>query len=372
MRVGVDLSMLVYQGSGVATYTFNAAKALLTYDHDNEYVFFYASLRRPAHFTYLKALRALGANIVEVPLPSRALRLLWNRLHLLPVEWFIGKVDVFFSSDYLRPPLLSGTKGITTVHDLIWYKYPQFHNGDIVASHARKMAKLIKYKDTILVDSFSSERDLFQYYPQLERSKVHVVYPGVDDRFTSKPTSLVNQVLSKYSLPRKPYLIYIGAIEPRKNLDQAIRVFAELIKNKSYHDYHFVIAGRAGWKNAHIHALVNELRLTSRVLFPGFVEESDIPALYSGAAACLYLSEYEGFGLPPLEAAKSGTPTLLYRHSSLSELFPLNYPYAKKGQELSTLRKLIKSGHQLPLSSYAAKFSWESFADKFAKIAQSL
>lgn len=370
MIVGIDLSMLVYQGSGVATYTFNAAKALLTYDHENEYVFFYASLRRPAHFTYLAELKKLGATIIEVPIPSRLLRLIWNRFHLLPVEWFIGKVDVFFSSDYLRPPLLPGTKGMTTVHDLIWHKFPQFHTEDIITSHARKMAKLVQYGDTILVDSQSSLSDLHTIYPEIPLSHIHVVYPGVDDRFSPKSPAKVKQVLAKYSLPPDPYLIYIGAIEPRKNLDLAIRVFSDLIKRPPYTQFNFIIAGRAGWKNQHIRALVKKLKLSTRVLFPGFVEEGDIPALYAGAKVCLYLSSYEGFGLPPLEAAKSGTPTLLYRNSSLKEIFPATYPYAKEGSELATLIRLIATGRALPLSDYAQKFSWKLFAEEFVKIAK--
>lgn len=362
MRIGFDLSMLVYQGSGVATYTFNAAKALLQYDHTNDYVFFYASLRRPAHFTYLADLKKLGAKIIEIPLPSRLLRLIWNRFHLLPVEWFIGKVDLFFSSDYLRPPLLPGTKGLTTVHDLIWHKFPQFHNGDIVASHARKMAKLIRFGDTIIVDSRSSRDDLLAIYPMIPTSSVHVIYPGVSEIFTNR----------KHPSPKKNYLVYVGAIEPRKNLDRAIRIFADLIKIKKYANFRFLIGGRAGWKNEHIYRLVTQLGLTGKVIFLGYVKDADLPALYQGASVCMYLSEYEGFGLPPLEAAACGTPTLLYAHSSLKELFPTSYPYAQEGSELATLIKLIQSGRQLPLAQYAARFSWQLFATEFVKITTSL
>ena len=86
----------------------------------------------------------------------------------------------------------------------------------------------------------------------------------------------------------------------------------------------------------------------------------------------MYLSEYEGFGLPPLEAAASGTPTLLYHNSSLKEIFPSSYPYAKEGDELPTLIKLIKSGDKLPLKQYASKFSWEQFTKNFVKITSSL
>lgn len=358
MKIGIDLSMLVYQGSGVATYTFNAAKSLLQYDHKNEYVFFYASLRRPRNFRYLSDLRALGAKIVEVPIPSRILRLIWNRFHFLPVEWFIGKVDLFFSSDYLRPPLLPGTKGLTTVHDLIWHKFPQFHNGDIVVSHARKMKKLIKYGDNIIVDSNSSRRDLLQIYPEISPSHVHVVYPGISE-------SLM-QVRPNFK--KKNYLIYVGAIEPRKNIDRAITVFADLIKIKKYSNFLFLLGGRAGWKNEHIYQLVKTLGLNEKVIFLGYVSDNDLPKLYGQARVCLYLSEYEGFGLPPLEAAACKTPSLLYKHSSLSELFPSTYPYAKKGQELETLIKLIEVGDKLPFPKYIQKFSWKSFVQKFVRM----
>jgi len=120
MKIGIDITMLVYTGSGVANYTFNLVKNLLKIDKENEYRLFYSSFRRPKNFYYLNELKRLGGKIYEYRFPPTLLQLWWSKLNIIPVEWFIGKVDAYFSSDFLRPPLLKGTKGITTVHDLTW------------------------------------------------------------------------------------------------------------------------------------------------------------------------------------------------------------------------------------------------------------
>ncbi len=368
MKIGVDLSMLVYAGSGVATYTLNFAQELLKRQSSNNYVFFYSSLRKPKNFTYLNVLRDFGANIKELPLPTSAIRFLWNKHSLLPVEALIGKVDFYHSSDYLRPPLLPGTKGITTIHDLTWKLFPQYHTEDVIRHHERKLERTIKYQDIIIVDSQNTEHDLLKLYPMIDEKKVHIIYLGIDDRFQKvSDTKKIASVLSKYSIPNTKYLLYVGAIEPRKNLPVAINVYNELLKDKKYSDYHFVIAGRAGWKNESVYQLVKELNLEDRIHFIGFVEDIDLPTLYSGASVFIYLSLYEGFGLPPLEAAACGTPSLIYRNSSLAESFPNEYPFAEKGNELKTLINLIENPERIKLS-FVTKYSWKNYVNNFLAV----
>src|SRR3989344_2619390 len=125
MKIGIDITMLIYQGSGVANYTYNLVKNLLQYDKENEYRLFYSSFHEQKSSEYLKEFEKLGAKIYPYHFPFKFLQFCWEKINIMPVEWFIGKVDVFFSSDFLRPLLLPGTKGITTVHDLIWKIFPQ-------------------------------------------------------------------------------------------------------------------------------------------------------------------------------------------------------------------------------------------------------
>ncbi|OGK14745.1 hypothetical protein A3H80_04575 [Candidatus Roizmanbacteria bacterium RIFCSPLOWO2_02_FULL_37_19] len=376
MKIGIDLSMLVYAGSGVATYTFNLAKSLLKYGPDHEYRFFYSSFRRPLNFYYLKELQRSGARITELKLPASTVRFLWNSHHIFPIEWFMGKVDVFHSSDYLRPPLLRRTKGITTIHDLTWKLFPHYHTPNVISHHERKLARTIRYKDTIIVDSQNTKRDLLNCYPRVDENRIHVIYLGIDERYNPVTDKRkIKDVLTKYSIPFGPaqgglntqYLLYVGAIEPRKNLDTAIQVFAQLIKDPDYQDYLFLIAGRAGWKNEHIFSLIKKLGLEKKVIFIGFVKDHDLPALYSGASSLVYLSLYEGFGLPPLEAARCGTPSLIYRNSSLAETFPKNYPFAHEGRELEILKTILSKPEHINLS-FVSKFTWQAYCEKFLHV----
>jgi hypothetical protein len=180
--------MLVYQGSGVANYTYNLVKSLLTYHKEHEYRLFYSSLRRPQDFHSLTSLVLLGAKLYSFRLPTRMLRIIWNRWEILPVEYLIGKVDVIFTSDYLRPPLLQGTRCITTIHDLTWRIYPELHDQGVLTT-IRKMERTLAHHDTIIVDSKSTKDDNARLYPKVKaNNEIHIfiqVFRHVFD--SSKP-----------------------------------------------------------------------------------------------------------------------------------------------------------------------------------------
>lgn len=376
MKIGIDASMLVYQGSGVASYTFNLIKSLLKYAPQNEYRVFYSSRRVPSDTRKaLSELSKLGAKIYKYPFPPWLLKILWNKFQILPVEWLIGKVEYYHSSDFLRPPLLRGTKGVTTIHDLTWKIFPQFHTKGIVQAHAKKIELTIKSRDSIICDSKNTKNDLLRLYPGIKRAnKVEVIYLGIDDKYkVIKDQKKISNVLNRYDLKYPAnYLLYVGAIEPRKNLGRSIQVFKSLIEDKKYSDFKFLIIGRAGWKNEKVFKLIKDLKLEKKVKFVGYVGNNDLVYFYNAAKVLIYLSLYEGFGLPPLEAAKCAMPTLLYKNSSLKEVFGENYEYAKKGKETSTLKTLLINRSALNLKKYPERFSWEKtckeYIDLFSKL----
>lgn len=365
MIIGIDVSMLVYKGSGVATYTYNLVKNLLKYDKKNEYRLFYSSFRRPPDFYFIKEFRKLGAKVCDYRFPPRVLKLFWNKWHILPVEWLIGKVDIYHSSDFLRPPLLKGTSGITTIHDLTWKLFPQYHTQDVITAHENKLKKTIKFKDKIIVDSQNTKKDLYKCFPKIKNNQVSVIYPGVGDEFKKiRDSARIKKALKKYRLPYPDdYLLYVGAIEPRKNLITAIKVFNKLIQDKNYSNFKFLIVGRAGWKNESVFNLIKDLKLEKKVIFVGYVNDVDLPYFYNAARIFIYLSLYEGFGLPPLEAAKCKTPSLIYKNSSLKEIFPENYPFAKKKYELSTTKELLTDKSRINFE-FVKKYSWKRYCQK--------
>ncbi len=371
MIIGIDISMLVYQGSGVATYTTNLVEALLHYYPQHTYKLFYSSLRRPPDLIpILTDLRKKGALVYDYRLPPRILKFAWNKSYILPVEWLIGKVDVFHSSDFLRPPLFKGTKSITTIHDLTWKLFPEYHTPDIIKSHEMKLKRTIALGDIIIVDSENTKTDLYKLYPKAKKNNtVEVLFLGIDERYKKvSDKNQIKKVMKKYVLDSdKKYLLYVGAIEPRKNVDRSIKVFAELIQKKKFADYEYIIAGRAGWKNEHVFNTAEDYGVKNKVHFIGYVENEDLPFLYNSAQCLMYLSSYEGFGLPPLEAAKCGIPTLLYKNSSLQEIMPSHYPFAKEGTEVETLIEVLRKKH----GNHDFKVdipSWKTYADLFMKI----
>jgi len=380
MKIGIDVSMLVYVGSGVATYTYNLTKALLLLDKNNEYHLFYSSLRRPSDFKLLEELKKLGANIHSYRFPPKLLKFWWSKLHIIPIELFTGKMDYFHTSDFLRPPLLKGTAGMTTVHDLTWKIFPEWHTKEVVASHQRKLNKTIKYGDIIICPSENTKKDLLKLFPDSRNNKIFVIPEGVDQKFKPvKDRITIHKALSKYRLD-KPYIIYIGAIEPRKNLIRLIKAYRLLINEKNFKidsgRLSLVIGGRAGWKNRDVYDLVETLGLKDKVIFTGYVGEKDLPALYSAAECCCYVSLYEGFGLPPLEAQACGCPVVTSDNSSIKEVVDNSAVLVDPENEEEIKNGIVKAisekdTYKVKGSNNSGKYKWETTAKEFLKLTMS-
>lgn len=178
MRIGIDISQMVHEGTGVAVYVRTLVQALISMDTNNEYVLFGASFRKKRIFyDFYKTLPHDRVQLVTVAIPPTVLEILWNRFHVIPVEKFIGPVDIFWSSDWTQPPL-SGAKGVTTIHDLTPLKFPKEMDAGIVAAHTRRLSWVQKECNMILCDSQSTKKDVMELL-HIAEEKLHVVYPGV-------------------------------------------------------------------------------------------------------------------------------------------------------------------------------------------------
>lgn len=173
MKIGIDISQIVHEGTGVAVYVRRMVDELLT-DKKNEYILFGASLRRRGEFKKFVKNRA---TLVVVPIPPTVLDMLWNVLHIVPVEWFIGRVDVFWSSDWTQPPLRKAL-GVTTVHDLTTMRFPSEMDSRIVRTHARRLYWVKKECAAIFCDSESTKKDVIDLLG-ISKNILHVVYPGL-------------------------------------------------------------------------------------------------------------------------------------------------------------------------------------------------
>lgn len=185
MKIGIDISQLAYPKTGVATYLRNLVQGLVRKDTQNEYILFYSSLRRKLENTF----DSKNVTIRQFKLPPTVLDIVWNKLHIIPIETFIGPVDVFISSDWTQPP--SKAKKATILYDLIVYKHPEeTHNQtqfsfknfilspNIVASQKRRLHWVTKEVDKILCISQATKKDAEEIL-HIPENRLAVVYPGL-------------------------------------------------------------------------------------------------------------------------------------------------------------------------------------------------
>lgn len=176
MKIGIDISQIVHEGTGVATYVKHIVAALVRRFPEHEYVLFGASLRkRGAFLAYANNLPAI--RLVTIPLPPTVLEIVWNRLHIFPIEWFTGPLDVFWSSDWTQPPL-ARARGVTTIHDLSVFKFPKESHEKIVATQRRKLALSAKTCSAFFCDSEATKKDAHELLG-ITHQKLYVVYPGL-------------------------------------------------------------------------------------------------------------------------------------------------------------------------------------------------
>ena len=205
-------------------------------------------------------------------------------------------------------------KNIITICDVTPLLFPGTHGRMNVLHHRFVLPAILKRADRIITISECSKRDIVKVYGIPEK-KISVTLLAADERYKADPEGSPGASLAK--LPR-PYILNVGTLEPRKNLDGLIRAFARAKLEGIPHT--LVITGARGWGESRLAPLINELGLSASVFFTGFVEDEELPHLYRGADFFVYPSLYEGFGLPVLEAMACGTPVITSDSSSLPEV----------------------------------------------------
>jgi glycosyltransferase involved in cell wall biosynthesis len=284
MKIGIDISQTVFEGTGVGVYFRKISETLPRVDGINKYVFFGSSLRRRQKNFW--------------PFPPTLLDALWNQAHIFSVDNLIGKTDVFHTSDWLQPP--TAAKKVTTIFDLVVFKFPETSHQKIVATQKRALEWAKKEVARFIAISQSTKKDAVKIL-KIPAEKIDVVY------LAPSLGPIVPGIQKKYSLD-KPYLLALGTKEPRKNLPRLIEAFNKLGRP----DIDLIIVGKQGWET-------EVLPSNKNVRLLGYIPESDKPALYSDARAFVYPSLYEGFGIPILEAMSVGCPVITSNVGSMPE-----------------------------------------------------
>ncbi|NOZ06114.1 MAG: glycosyltransferase family 4 protein [Chloroflexi bacterium] len=310
MKALLDISAAVQQGAGVGRYTRELAEGLLSLSGRPDLTFLYNR-----HGAARPPVSLAGVPSRVVPLGNKQYRLALLLSHLLGVSWdrWLPQCDLFHGPDVIAPPM-GHTPTVITVHDLSFLRYPQFHR-PLNRWNLRWITPyVVRRAAAVIADSQSTRRDLVELVGTAPH-KVHVIFPGVASSYHVLPAGEAGvRVRHRFGLDGG-YILFVGTIEPRKNLETLIEACRQLSWPAP-----LVIAGRAGWRAQRLSRRLQALEEDGRVRLLGYVPDDDLPLLYNAAKVFAYPSWYEGFGLPVLEAMACGTPVVTSNVSSLPEV----------------------------------------------------
>ena len=375
--IGFDVTAALTQGGGIGRYTRELIHALTTVAPQLTYKLFSA---RPPVTPPVPNSLPVAAHVRHYPAPvdEHWLYRLWYRARLpVPVQTFTGSIDLFHSPDFVLPPVSGRIPTILTVHDLSFIHYPETFPAKLVAYLNRVVPWSVGRAGHILADSLSTSRDLQSLWG-VAAERITVLYSGVNERFRPiRDDATLGAVRRRYGLDR-PYVLAVGTVQPRKNYEMLIRAFRPVAER---HPHSLVIVGGRGWLDEGLPGEIERLGLGDRVKLAGFVDDADLPAVYSAADLLVFPSLYEGFGLPLLEAMACGTPVISSNASSLPEVATetsaiLLSPHDEKAWTTTILR-LLEDEHardELRMAGLArsAQFSWLATARQLAGLYASL
>jgi glycosyltransferase involved in cell wall biosynthesis len=319
VRVALDGQPLLAPLAGVGHYTCQLVHALARIDARHRY---YVVAPRP-----LRALRLGSLPLGDFSEPNVELVVAgwWVTLRARLQRWLGHDAmleagidppcDVFHATNNIFPYRVRARRSVVTLHDLTLLLFPEWHPPDRLALMAHALEPAVMRADHVIVPSHATRSDVLKLLP-VDSERVTVVPEGVAPSFAPRPAQEVDARLAPLGLRTGGYLLFLGTVEPRKNLLrllQAVELSAPAIGP-------LVIAGGRGWNNAAIEDAAGRLERAGRVRRLGYVPDALRPALLTGARAFVYPSLYEGFGLPPLEAMACGTPVLTSNVASLPEV----------------------------------------------------
>jgi len=380
MRIGIDVTSAVTQSAGIGRYTRELMRALFALDAPHTYSLFYATAKRVK-----QPIDRLppGTRVRRLPFHDRWLARIWHRLEIpIPVELVTGDIDLFHSPDFTLPPTRPRTRTLLTVHDLSFLRDPDSAVPSLRRFLTRAVSRSVARAQRVLADSQATKDDLTALFGT-PANKIDVLLSGVDARFKPiRDPDMLAAVRARYDLGDGPFVLAVGTLGPRKNYVRLIQAFGQVVGRwwqigaDQMGDVNLVLAGGKGWMFDDIFAEVTRLGLQERVKFTGFVDEADLPALYSSASVLAYVSLYEGFGLPVLEAMACGVPVIGSNVSSIPEVVgdagllvnPTDVDAIAAGligllTDVSARDDFMRAGLQR-----AAQFTWEAAARQLLSI----
>ncbi|HEC65139.1 MAG TPA: glycosyltransferase family 1 protein [bacterium] len=358
MKIGIDVSIIESNIAGIGHYVVGLIEGLVKVDRENNYVLITNNAEN------LKALK-LRKNFEIIELKSKKVNFFWilkagRYLRKQKIELLISPANFIFGVIFPNT--------IQIVYDLAPIKYPNFFSRIGALKYKLQLNWAVRNVKSIATISETVKRELLDNYKSLD-NKVHKIGMGMNKVLLEpRDDDSSIEVKNKYNLPDK-FLLSLGTLEPRKNYVNMIKGFGKFVKNNS--DFKYVIVGKKGWFYKEIFKTVKDLNLTKNVIFTGYALEEEINHLYDLASGFVYLSLYEGFGMPNIEAYSRGLPVLTSGIPVFRETMRDNAVFANPidiDSIASGMEKLISFGKVRIDKSFLGGYSWEKVAEKLVAL----
>ena len=310
MLIGIDASRATTaRRTGTETYSLNLIRALIGLGTEHRFRLY---TNGTPHVPGVSEVPGTWGGVRAIPFPR-----LWTHVRL-SAEMIIRPPDVLFVPAHVLP-LIRPRRSVVTVHDLGYLAFPQAHRtADRIYLNASTRWSATQAA-AVIADSQATKSDLVAAYG-VPPDKIQVVYLGRDAMLAPVHESVAHAAIrERYGIAGR-YLLYVGTLQPRKNLARVIEAFGRLAGTPALSDVQLVLAGKRGWLYDDLFTQVARGGLSSWVIFPGYIEDAHLPTLLSGALAFVFPSLYEGFGIPVLEAGACDVPVITSNTSSLPEV----------------------------------------------------
>jgi glycosyltransferase involved in cell wall biosynthesis len=361
MKIAIDIRTAGGEKTGKGWFTFHITQNLLKFDQENEYIL-YAKNPIPGFDQFPNA----KIKIIK------GKSLFWHFKVAKDIK--NSQVHIFFApSSYIIPALLpKSIKTIIAIHDLVAFLFPETHNKKATIIEKLFLKRALKKADHAIAVSQNTKKDVIRIFKYPSKN-ISVIYNSAHEIYKPMPKDQLTKFIKKTNLPTL-FFLAVGTLIPRKNYPNLIKALAQL--QAAHPNYHLIIVGNKGWKYQEIHELIRENYLNKKVHLLGYLSNTSIRNLYNLAAALVFPSFYEGFGIPPLEAMKCGCPVIASYTSSIPEV--TNHAALlinpESPTEIAAAMKRIIENQDLREElinkglTQSKKFSWQDSAQKLLQI----
>lgn len=359
MRIGIDIKCMRYNKAGIGRYLRSILDELQKKDLKNEYFLF-----TPGATDFSPTNPNFKVTVCKSKL--RQPGILWQQF-TLPAFIRKNKIDVFWGPEQTLPlRKIKGTAKVLTVHDFVYKRFPKTMAKSVLFINKHFGSKSIKAADFICPVSNFTQKELCKFFPKTSENKIRVVSCGVK----------TEQVDSK--LERKNELLFVGSLEPRKNLINLLKAL-EILQEKGF-NIPLMLTGPKGWKNASIKRLLETSSIAKNIRQLGYVSERELKQKYDTCAAVVFPSLYEGFGLPVLEAFAHNAPVLTTKGSVMEDIagnLALYFNASDPQSIANTIESFYKqrssfdfedAARKTEISKLLKKYSWEHSASALLEV----